>query len=254
LTEKLLVVEDVWKRFGSLEVLKGVSLSLERGEKKVLIGPSGTGKSTLLRCVNRLATPERGRISLGGVDITDPKCRLSVVRQQIGMVFQHFNLFIHMSVLRNVTLGLTDVKRIGKREAAEKAMAVLERVGLADKADAYPAELSGGQQQRAGIARAIAMEPELVLFDEPTSALDPELIGEVLKVMTGLAQDGMTMLLVTHEMGFARAICDEIIFMEHGMIIEQGPPNKVFTCPKHERTRQFLHKITELYGQGGDAE
>ena len=252
MTEKLLVVEDLYKNFGTLEVLKGVSLGLEKGEKKVIIGPSGTGKSTLLRCVNQLTTSDRGRVYLEGVEITGAKVQLSKVRQQIGMVFQHFNLFVHMTALQNVRVGLTDVKRVGKAEATQKAMAVLERVGLAEKAGSYPAELSGGQQQRVGIARAIAMDPKIVLFDEPTSALDPELIGEVLMVMTELAEEGMTMLLVTHEMGFARSICDEIIFMEDGKILEQGPPIQFFKSPKHDRTRRFLHKITELYGQGGE--
>ena len=252
MTEKLLVVEDLYKSFGTLAVLKGVSLGLETGEKKVIIGPSGTGKSTLLRCINRLTTPDSGRVYLDGVEMTGGKGQLSKLRQHIGMVFQHFNLFVHLTALDNVRIGLTDVKHIPKKEAIQKAMAVLERVGLTEKAGSYPAELSGGQQQRVGIARAIAMDPRIILFDEPTSALDPELIGEVLMVMTQLAEKGMTMLLVTHEMGFARAICDEIIFMEDGKILEQGPPAQFFTSPKHERTRKFLHKITELYGQGGE--
>ena len=248
--EKLLVIEDLHKSFGTLDVLKGISLVLEMGQKKVIIGPSGTGKSTLLRCVNRLTTPDSGRVYLDGVEITNGKGQLSKLRQQIGMVFQHFNLFVHLNALDNVRIGLTDVKRMGKKEAIQKAMAVLEQVGLAEKAGSYPAELSGGQQQRVGIARAIAMDPRIILFDEPTSALDPELIGEVLMVMTQLAEEGMTMLLVTHEMGFARSICDEIIFMEDGKILEQGPPIQFFKSPKHDRTRRFLHKITELYGQG----
>ncbi|MBC7221591.1 amino acid ABC transporter ATP-binding protein [Candidatus Bipolaricaulota bacterium] len=244
----LLRVEDLHKRYGKEEVLKGVSFSLDKGETKVIIGPSGTGKSTLLRCINRLTEPDRGRIWLEDVEITSPKVNINRIRAQIGFVFQDFNLFTHLTALDNVRLGLIRVKRMSKKEATARAMEELARVGLADKANAYPAELSGGQQQRVSIARALAMEPKLILFDEPTSALDPELIGEVLAVMEDLAQSGMTMLVVTHEMGFARTVADEIIFMEKGVIVEQGPPEQLFRNPKHPRTAEFLRRITDLYG------
>lgn len=245
----LLVVEDLHKRYGKEEVLKGVSFQLERGETKVIIGPSGTGKSTLLRCINRLTEPDRGKVWLDGVEVTSKKADIHRIRAQIGFVFQDFNLFTHLTALDNVRLGLLRVKRMGKREATERAMRELERVGLADKANSYPAQLSGGQQQRVSIARALAMDPKLILFDEPTSALDPELIGEVLQVMVELAEAGMTMLVVTHEMGFARSVADEIIFMEKGVIVEQGPPEALFTNPKVPRTAEFLRKITEFYGE-----
>lgn len=244
----LLRVEDLHKRYGKEEVLKGVSFSLDKGETKVIIGPSGTGKSTLLRCINRLTEPDRGHVWLEEVEITSPKVNINRIRAQIGFVFQDFNLFTHLTVLDNVRLGLMRVKGMRKKEATERAMAELARVGLADKAHAYPAELSGGQQQRVSIARALAMDPKLILFDEPTSALDPELIGEVLAVMEDLAKSGMTMLVVTHEMGFARTVADEIIFMEKGVIVEQGPPEQLFQCPKHPRTAEFLRRITDLYG------
>lgn len=244
----LLRVEDLHKRYGKEEVLKGVSFSLDKGETKVIIGPSGTGKSTLLRCINRLTEPDRGRIWLEDVEITSPKVNINRIRAQIGFVFQDFNLFTHLTALDNVRLGLIRVKRMSKKEATARAMQELARVGLADKANAYPAELSGGQQQRVSIARALAMDPKLILFDEPTSALDPELIGEVLAVMEDLAQSGMTMLVVTHEMGFARTVADEIIFMEKGVIVEQGPPEQLFRNPKHPRTAEFLRRITDLYG------
>ncbi len=244
----LLRVEDLHKRYGKEEVLKGVSFSLEKGETKVIIGPSGTGKSTLLRCINRLTEPDRGRIWLEDVEITSPKVNIHRIRAQIGFVFQDFNLFTHLTALDNVRLGLMRVKGLSKQEATARAMQELARVGLADKAKAYPAELSGGQQQRVSIARALAMDPKLILFDEPTSALDPELIGEVLAVMEDLAKSGMTMLVVTHEMGFARTVADEIIFMEKGVIVEQGPPEQLFRNPKHPRTAEFLRRITDLYG------
>ncbi len=244
----LLRVEDLHKRYGKEEVLRGVSFSLEKGETKVIIGPSGTGKSTLLRCINRLTEPDRGRVFLEDVEITSPRVNINKIRAQIGFVFQDFNLFTHLTALDNVRLGLMRVKGLSKKEATERAMRELARVGLADKAKAYPAELSGGQQQRVSIARALAMDPKLILFDEPTSALDPELIGEVLSVMVELAQSGMTMLVVTHEMGFARSVADEIIFMEKGVIVEQGPPEQLFKSPKHPRTVEFLRRITELYG------
>ncbi len=245
----LLKVEDVHKRYGKEEVLKGVSFELERGETKVIIGPSGTGKSTLLRCINQLSPPEKGRVWLDGVEITHAHAKINDLRAQIGFVFQRFNLFSHLTALRNVRIGPIKVKGMSKEEATKLAMEELTRVGLEDKADAYPAQLSGGQQQRVSIARAYAMRPKLILFDEPTSALDPELIGEVLEAMINLAKGGMTMLVVTHEMGFARAVADEIIFMEHGVIAEQGNPQQMFSAPKHKRTGEFLNKITELYGE-----
>ncbi|MCS7216191.1 MAG: amino acid ABC transporter ATP-binding protein [Candidatus Bipolaricaulota bacterium] len=247
----LLRVEDLHKRYGREEVLRGISFSLEKGETKVIIGPSGTGKSTLLRCINRLTEPDRGRIFLEDVEITSPKADINKIRAQIGFVFQDFNLFTHLTALDNVRLGLMRVKGLPKKQATERALRELARVGLADKAKAYPAELSGGQQQRVSIARALAMDPKLILFDEPTSALDPELIGEVLSVMVDLAKSGMTMLVVTHEMGFARSVADEIIFMEKGVIVEQGPPEQLFKHPKHPRTAEFLRRITELYGGEG---
>jgi polar amino acid transport system ATP-binding protein len=244
----LLRVEDLHKRYVKDEVLKGVSFSLEKGETMVIIGPSGTGKSTLLRCINRLTEPDRGKIWLEDVEITSPRVNIHRIRAQIGFVFQDFNLFTHLTALDNVRLGLMRVKGLSKQEATARAMQELARVGLADKAKAYPAELSGGQQQRVSIARALAMDPKLILFDEPTSALDPELIGEVLAVMEDLAKSGMTMLVVTHEMGFARTVADEIIFMEKGVIVEQGPPEQLFRNPKHPRTAEFLRRITDLYG------
>lgn len=245
----ILGVEDIHKAYGDLEVLKGISFELEKGEAKVLIGPSGTGKSTLLRCINRLTLPDKGEVWLDGVEVTGSKVDINKIRSSIGMVFQHFNLFTHLTALDNVRIGPMRVKGLRKEEATEKAMEELRRVDLEDKASAYPAELSGGQQQRVSIARALAMDPKLILFDEPTSALDPELIGEVLEVMIGLAKEGMTMLVVTHEMGFARSVCDEVIFMEKGEIVEKGTPNQLFISPKYERTKEFLHKITELYGE-----
>jgi len=247
----LLRVEDLHKRYGAEGVLRGVSLTVEKGETKVLIGPSGTGKSTLLRCINRLTEPDRGRVWLGEVEVTSPKTDLNRVRAQIGFVFQDFNLFTHLTALDNVRLGLLRVKGMQKKGATERAQAELARVGLADKAKAYPAELSGGQQQRVSIARALAMDPKLILFDEPTSALDPELIGEVLGVMVKLAREGMTMIVVTHEMGFARSVADEIVFMENGVIVEQGPPERMFRTPEVPRTAEFLRKISELYGETG---
>jgi len=245
----LLRVEDLHKRYGKEEVIRGVSFSLERGETKVVIGPSGTGKSTLLRCINQLTVPDKGRVWLEDVEITHARTNINHIRAQIGFVFQNFNLFTHLTALGNVRIGPIKVKGMKKDEATKLAMEELARVGLADKADAFPAELSGGQQQRVSIARALAMTPKLILFDEPTSALDPELIGEVLQVMIKLAKEGMTMLVVSHEMGFARSVADEIIFMEKGVIVEQCSPKLMFTCPSQPRTAEFLHKITELYGE-----
>lgn len=247
----VLKVEDIHKRYGSEEVLRGVSFEVCRGETKVIIGPSGTGKSTLLRCINHLTPPDRGRVWLDGVEVTHHKANINQIRAAIGFVFQDFNLFTHLTALDNVRLGLSKVKKLDKKKATEVALEELRRVGLANKGKNYPAELSGGQQQRVSIARALAMDPKVILFDEPTSALDPELIGEVLEVMTVLAREGMTMVVVSHEMGFARSVADEIIFMEHGVIVEQGPPQQLFTSSKHARTGEFLRKITELYGKVG---
>ncbi|MBS3813381.1 amino acid ABC transporter ATP-binding protein [Candidatus Bipolaricaulota bacterium] len=248
--DALLVVKDVYKDYGDEEVLKGVSFDMQPAETKVIIGPSGTGKSTLLRCINQLTIPDKGRVWLEGEEVTDKSKDINKFRQRIGMVFQHFNLFEHLTALDNVTLGLKKVKKMSKDQATELGMTELERVGLADQAESYPAQLSGGQKQRVGIARALAMEPKIILFDEPTSALDPELIGEVLEVMKDLAESGMTMLVVTHEMGFANSVSDEIIFMEKGVIVEQGTPATFFKNPEKSRTKEFLHKLTELYGEG----
>jgi polar amino acid transport system ATP-binding protein len=245
----LLTVENIHKRYGTEEVLRGVSFELQRGETKVVIGPSGTGKSTLLRCINQLSPPEKGHVWLEEIEVTHPKSNINQLRARMGFVFQDFNLFSHLTALRNISIGPVKVKGMKKEQARKLAIEELERVGLEDKASAYPAQLSGGQQQRVSIARALAMSPKLILFDEPTSALDPELIGEVLEVMINLAKDGMTMLVVTHEMGFARSVADEIIFMEHGVIVEQGVPQQMFSAPEHRRTGEFLHKITELYGE-----
>ena len=245
----VLRVEDLHKTYGDNHVLRGVSLTLRRGETKVVVGPSGTGKSTLLRCINQLTIPDSGHVWLGDMEITRKESDINAIRAQIGFVFQSFNLFTHMTALENVRIGPMRVKKMKKAEATRLAVEELERVGLSDKADAHPAELSGGQQQRVSIARALAMFPQLILFDEPTSALDPELIGEVLEVMISLAREGMTMIVVSHEMGFARAVADEILFMEGGRILEQGPPNQLFVNPREQRTREFLRKITELYGE-----
>lgn len=247
----LLRVVNVKKRFGDKIVLDGVSFTLNKGETKVIIGPSGTGKSTLLKSVNRLVVPDEGEIWLEDTEII--RCKnINAVRQKIGYVFQDFGLFHHLTALENVMIGLTKVKKMPKKEAMEKARYELNRVGLTGIEDLYPAQLSGGQKQRVAIARALAMEPKLMLFDEPTSALDPELIGEVLAVMKELAESKMTMLVVTHEMGFARSVSDEIIFIEKGKIVEQAPPEKMFREPEHQRTREFLFKLKDLYGEGGE--
>ena len=251
---KLLRVEGIRKSFGSLQVLDGVSCELEKGETKVIIGPSGTGKSTLLRCINLLTKPDSGRVWLDGVEVTDPKTNINHLRSSIGMVFQNFNLVTHLKVLDNVRIGPMRVKRIDKKRATDLALEKLASVGLSDKIGSYPAELSGGQQQRVSIARALAMEPKLILFDEPTSALDPELIGEVLAVMEDLAQSGMSLVVVTHEIGFAHSVADDVIFLENGKILEQSPPEKMFTEPKHQRTQEFLQKISHLYGYESRAE
>jgi len=239
----LLRIVDLHKKFGDLHVLKGINMDVEKGEVVVIIGPSGSGKSTLLRCINRLEEPTSGKIILEGVDITDPKVDVNKIRQRIGMVFQQFNLFSHLTALENITLPLRVVKKVPKEEAEKIAMKFLKKVGLEDKANHYPHQLSGGQQQRVAIARALAMNPEIMLFDEVTSALDPELVKEVLDVMKQLARDGMTMLVVTHEMGFAREVGDRIVFMDNGKIVEEGTPEEIYTNPKHERTRRFLSMI-----------
>jgi polar amino acid transport system ATP-binding protein len=245
----VLRVEDIHKRYGKEEVLKGISFEIKKGETKVIIGPSGSGKSTLLRCINQLTIPDSGRVWLENEEVTHTKKNINQFRQKMGMVFQDFNLFDHLTALKNVEIGLVKVKKIDKKEAKEKAIAELRQVGLEEQANLYPAQLSGGQKQRVSIARALAMDPKVMLFDEPTSALDPELIGEVLEVIKKLALSGMTMVVVTHEMGFARSVANEVIFVEGGRIIDQGSPYKLFTNPDHERTRKFLCKITELYGK-----
>ncbi len=239
----MIKLNDVHKNFGDLHVLKGVTEEIKKGEKVVLIGPSGSGKSTLLRCTNLLEIPTKGSISVGEVTITDPKIDINKVREGMGMVFQHFNLFPHLSIMDNITLAPLKVKKMSVEAAQEKARALLDRVGLLDKADAFPAQLSGGQKQRIAIARALAMDPEIMLFDEPTSALDPEMVGEVLGVMKDLADAGMTMVVVTHEMGFAREVADRVMFMDEGLILEQGTPQDVFDNPQHERTQLFLSKV-----------
>lgn len=243
----ILKIEDLHKSYGREEVLKGVSLDVLEGEVVILVGPSGTGKSTLLRCINQLTTPDSGRVWVRDVELTDPKADIDLARQHIGMVFQSFNLFNHLTALDNVMLGLVHVLKMEKDAAHDKAMMELDRVGLANKYMNYPGQLSGGQKQRVAIARSLAMEPVVMLFDEPTSALDPELIGEVLVVMKDLALEGMTMLCVTHEIGFARDVSTRIVFMEHGNIVEQGPPKKILNNPSLERTRQFLGKISDLH-------
>ena len=237
--------KDLKKHFrgGAIKALDGVSTDIRQGEVVVVIGPSGSGKSTFLRCLNLLETPTGGSILFNGVDITDKKVNINVHRQKMGMVFQHFNLFPHMTILQNMTLAPIHLLKKSKAEAEEKALALLDRVGLADRANAYPSQLSGGQKQRIAIVRALAMEPEVMLFDEPTSALDPEMVGEVLEVMKTLAHEGMTMVVVTHEMGFAREVGDRVIFMDGGKIIEQGTPDQIFNNPRNTRTQEFLAKI-----------
>ena len=236
-------VEQLKKSFGSLEVLKGIDLEVKEGEVVCLIGPSGSGKSTFLRCLNKLEETTAGTVIVDDNDITDPKCNINKVRENIGMVFQQFNLFPHLNVLENIMLAPVDRKKMSKEEAKETAERLLATVGLAEKASEYPANLSGGQQQRVAIARALAMKPDIMLFDEPTSALDPEMVGEVLEVMKQLARDGMTMIVVTHEMGFAREVADRVIFMADGKIVEEGTPAEIFSHPKQPRTQDFLAKV-----------
>ena len=242
---RAIVVRDLHKSFGDLEVLRGIDLEVAEGEVVCIIGPSGSGKSTLLRCVNRLEEPTSGTVIIEGVDITDPETDIDLVRVKIGMVFQQFNLFPHLDVKGNLTISQRKVLRRSEEEATEVALEMLDRVGLMDKVDEYPINLSGGQQQRVAIARALCMNPDMMLFDEVTSALDPELIGEVLEAMRDLAIDGMTMLVVTHEMGFARNVADRVVFMDEGQIVEEGTPEHVLTNPSRERTRGFLRAVLD---------
>lgn len=236
-------VKNLSKCFGELEVLKDMNVEVHEGEVVCLIGPSGSGKSTFLRCLNRLEEANGGEIIVDGHNITDKKININKVRENIGMVFQHFNLFSNLSILNNITLAPVELKLMNKDDAKKKAMELLKRVGLEDKANAYPRQLSGGQKQRCAIARSLAMSPDIMLFDEPTSALDPEMVGEVLDVMKALAKDGMTMIVVTHEMGFAREVADRIIFMDGGYIVEEGTPDEIFNHAKEERTISFLNKV-----------
>ena len=236
-------VKNLKKSFHKNEVLRGIDLTVNEGEVVCIIGPSGSGKSTLLRCLNRLETSTEGTMLVDGYDITDKRANINKIRENIGMVFQSFNLFAHLSVKKNIMLAPVDLKKMTAKEAEKRAMELLERVGLADKADSYPHQLSGGQQQRVAIARALAMNPDIMLFDEPTSALDPEMVGEVLAVMKELAAQGMTMICVTHEMGFAREVADRVIFIDEGVIMEQGSPEQVFTNPQNPRTIDFLNKV-----------
>ncbi len=239
----LIEVRNLQIKFGDLEVLKDVSLNVKQGEKIVIIGPSGSGKSTFLRCLNRLEDPTGGKIVFEDMDMTDPKVNLDFARRKMGMVFQHFNLFPHLTVLENITLAPVTLKLKTKEEAEKEAMELLGRIGLPEKANAYPSTLSGGQKQRIAIVRSLAMHPDVMLFDEPTSALDPEMVGEVLEVMENLAKDGMTMLVVTHEMGFAKEVADRVIFMNGGYIEEEGTPQQLFQNPKNERLQQFLKSV-----------
>ena len=242
--ETLIQVQNLTKTFGgSVHALNGVSTDIKKGEVVCVIGPSGSGKSTFLRCLNRLEDPTDGRIIFAGEDLMDPKTDIDMHRQKMGMVFQHFNLFPHMSILKNMTIAPMKLQKRGKDEAEGQAMKLLERVGLADRANAYPSQLSGGQKQRIAIVRALCMNPEVMLFDEPTSALDPEMVGEVLNVMRDLAKEHMTMVVVTHEMGFAREVSDRVIFMAEGKIVEEGTPEEIFTAPMTERIQSFLSKV-----------
>ena len=239
----MISVKDLHKSFGGVTVLDGISTDIEKGDVVCIIGPSGSGKSTFLRCLNRLETPDSGKIFLDGVDLTDPAADLNRQRMKMGMVFQQFNLFPHMTVKQNITLAPTKLKLMTKAQADKKALELLERVGLPDKANAYPKQLSGGQQQRIAIARALAMNPDVMLFDEPTSALDPEMVGEVLEIMKELADEGMTMVVVTHEMGFARSVATRVLFMDEGVIAEQNEPEAFFTHPQNPRLQEFLSKV-----------
>ena len=242
-TKPIIEVKDLKKSFGTLQVLKGINTEVQKGEVVVVIGPSGSGKSTFLRCLNLLETPTAGSIYVDGAEITDPKCDINLHRQKMGMVFQHFNLFNNMTILRNMTLAPMTLLKKSKEDAEARALAQLRRVGLEDKANAYPSQLSGGQKQRIAIVRALCMDPEVMLFDEPTSALDPEMVGEVLDVMKELAQEGMTMVVVTHEMGFAREVGSRVLFMDEGVIMEENEPHEFFANPKCERLQSFLAKV-----------
>jgi polar amino acid transport system ATP-binding protein len=250
----LVDVRDLHKSFGELKVLTGIDLTIREGEVVCVIGPSGSGKSTLLRCVNLLEQPTAGTIRIGTTEVTDPDVHIDKVRTHVGMVFQQFNLFPHLSVLRNCTIAQQKVLKRSSGEAEKAARANLERVGLADKIDSYPAQLSGGQQQRVAIARSLSMDPDLMLFDEPTSALDPELVGDVLGVMRRLAEEGMTMMVVTHEMAFAREVADRVLFMDGGVIVEEGPPAQVISSPKEERTREFLQRVLDPTHAGASSD
>lgn len=244
ITDELLIqVDDLKKSFGKIEVLKGIDLQIYRGDVVVIIGPSGSGKSTFLRTLNLLEQPTGGHIYFEGVDITNPRVNINLHRQKMGMVFQQFNLFPHMTVLKNMTLAPCKLLKLSREEAEAKAMALLERVGLADRAQAYPSQLSGGQKQRVAIVRALCMNPDVMLFDEPTSALDPEMVGEVLSVMRSLAESGMTMVIVTHEMGFAREVANKVLFIDEGVIMEEAPPAEFFGNPHSPRLRDFLSKV-----------
>ena len=239
----MIEIKSLSKSFGDLKVLQNIDLHIAPGEKFCIIGPSGSGKSTLLRCMNLLEQPDKGEIWFGDVELTGKKTDINAVRKEMGMVFQHFNLFPHMTVLENITLAPIKVKNIPQAQAEAKAMDLLERIGLADKADAYPATLSGGQKQRIAIIRALAMEPKVMLFDEPTSALDPEMVGEVLSLIGSVAKTGMTMVIVTHEMGFARSAASRVLFMDEGKICEDGTPEQIFEAPSHPRLQEFLSKL-----------
>ncbi len=243
MTDNLIEVKDLKISFGSLDVLKNISIDIKEGEKIVIIGPSGSGKSTFLRCLNRLENPTSGHIIFDNLDLTDPKINLDICRQKMGMVFQHFNLFPHLTVLENITLAPVTLKLKSKEDAVIEARELLKRIGLSDKENVYPSTLSGGQKQRIAIVRSLAMHPQVMLFDEPTSALDPEMVGEVLEVMKDLARDGMTMIVVTHEMGFAREVADRVIFMSDGYIEEEGSPKEIFQNPKSSRLKQFLQSV-----------
>lgn len=243
MSDAVVSIRQLNKSFGANHVLKGIDLDVQRGEVVCIIGPSGSGKSTLLRCVNMLETPTSGHVVVLGNDLTDKDCDIDTARTSIGMVFQSFNLFPHMTALQNICIAQRKVLKRSAEESESKARALLDRVGLSEKADSYPGQLSGGQQQRVAIARALAMDPTVMLFDEATSALDPELVGDVLKVMKNLAEEGMTMLVVTHEMGFASNVASRVVFMDGGVIVEQGPPSQVISAPKEERTRSFLSSV-----------
>jgi glutamine transport system ATP-binding protein len=239
----MITVKELHKSFGKIEVLKGINASIAEKEVVCVIGPSGSGKSTFLRCLNLLEEVTSGEVIIDGENLTNPKININSIRSRVGMVFQHFNLFPHMTVLDNITLGPLKIKAMSKTDAEQTAMSLLDKVGLADKASVYPDSLSGGQKQRVAIARALAMEPKVMLFDEPTSALDPELVGDVLQVMKDLAKEGMTMVVVTHEMGFAKEVGDRVLFMDEGIIMEQGSPEQIFDDPQNSRTQEFLSKV-----------